>query len=106
MGELLTADHIDSKHVVQQGVNKEKEAFAIKDVYSGLFHMYACRSKTGGETSECIYHFVGKRALGYLYSDNSGEIIAACEALGIHHEGSQTGVPHTNAIIDGRIRPD
>ena len=35
-----------------------------------------------------------------LYSDNSGELQAAAEKLGVPHEGSQPGVPVSNAIAE------
>ena len=35
-----------------------------------------------------------------LYSDNSSELKAAAEKLGVPHEGSQPGVPVSNAIAE------
>ena len=99
-GEHLTADHLDSKHVEMQGINGEKEAFAIKDIYSGLLHLYPTKTKNAVETSDCIHHFIGSRPIGFLYSDNSGEIKKACKDIGMNHEFSQQGVPHTNSIIE------
>ena len=83
-----------------QGINGEKEAFAIKYIYSGLMHMYPTKTKSAEETAACIHHFIGSRPIGFLYSDNSGEISQACKDIGMAHETSQQGVPHTNSIIE------
>ncbi len=44
-GQLLTSDHVDSKARKMLGLIGEKEAFVIKDMFSGLGCMYAVNSK-------------------------------------------------------------
>ena len=104
-GQLLTSDHIDSKTKKQTGLVGEKEAYVIKDVFSGLVCLYPAQTKDGADTEICVRHFTGIPGIRKpkdvsMYSDQSGEIRVACRSLGILHDNSQPGVPQTNALIE------
>ncbi len=47
-GELLTSDHVDSKSKKIVGIAGEKEAYVIKDLWSGLQNMYLAPTKNAG----------------------------------------------------------
>jgi transposase InsO family protein len=98
-GDLLTADHVEATGI-SKGIRGEPVALNILDVFSVLNHFYPLMSKTADDACEAISHFIGKRPVGILYSDNSGELKAASKQLGIQTEFSQPGVPKTNAIIE------
>jgi hypothetical protein len=49
-GDLLTADHIDSKRKEMMGVNEERGAICVKDALSGLIHLYSVASKSANDT--------------------------------------------------------
>ena len=104
-GQLLPADHVDSKAKKSIGLGGEKVAFVIKDVFSGLICLYPVPSKDGKDTEMCLRDFVGipgdrKIKDISMYSDVSGEIRVACSNVGILHDKSQPGVPQTNALIE------
>ncbi len=104
-GQLLTSDHVDSKARKMLGLIGEKEAFVIKDMFSGLGCMYAVNSKNGADTEVCIRDFAGIPGIREakdinMYSDQSGEIRLACKNIGVLHDKSQPGVLQNNAFID------
>ena len=73
-GQHLTADHITSIKDNLLGATGDRNALVIKDIYSGLKHVYPARTKDADETTTAIRHFIGDRGARRLYSDNSGEI--------------------------------
>ena len=52
------------------------------------------------EPNRARNEFVGRRAVGIIYSDNAPEFKAACQQLSLVHETSQPGNPKTNGIIE------
>ena len=74
--ELLTSDHIDAKSDENKSFLGDREAYTIKDYYSGLLHCYPCKSKSSSEVYRCINHFCGSRKAKQMYSDRAGEIRA------------------------------
>ena len=39
-GRIVTCDHVDSQARYNIGIGGEVEAFVIKDLFSGLVHLY------------------------------------------------------------------
>jgi hypothetical protein len=99
-GDVITADHLDSKRASMMGLSGEKEALVIKDVWSKLKHIVPVATKNAEDTEMAIREFVGDRPVKLFYSDASGEIKKACKLLRLVHERSQPGVPQNNAIIE------
>ena len=99
-GQHLTADHITSKKDNMLGVTGDRNALVIKDLYSGLKHLYPTKTKNTEDTTESIRHFVGDRGARRLYSDNSGEIGKALKELRIMPHNSMPGEPQTNAVAE------
>ena len=67
---------------------------------SGLKNIYPVSSKNADDVELSIRHFCGERPVTGFYSDNSGELKKALKSMKILHEGSQPGVPQTNAVIE------
>ena len=44
--------------------------------------------------------FAGKRTIHKLYADRSGEINKSLKTLSLMRQGSQPGVPQTNAVAE------
>ena len=61
---------------------------------------YPSATKDAATSKLAIRHFIGGRAIRVVYSDNAGELKAACRELEILHEFSQTGNPKTNGIAE------
>ena len=78
-GEHLTADHITSVKDNMLGVTGDRDAFVVKDIHSGLQHLYPVKNKDAMETERRLKEFVGPRNVDVLYSDRSGEINLACK---------------------------
>ena len=70
----VTGDHITSLKERMLGVTGDRDAFTIREEYSGLRHLYPTKTKNAEETIMKIRHFCGDRKIGTFYSDNSGEI--------------------------------
>ncbi len=99
-GDLVTGDHLDSKHRAMVGFSGEKDAFTVLDIATNLRHIYPVGTKGAADTILSLKHFMGTRNIREFYSDNSGEIKKACKELIILHDGSQPGMPQTNGIAE------
>eukprot|EP00972_Heterocapsa_arctica_P004066 604152-Heterocapsa_arctica.AAC.1 len=75
-------------------------AFVLKDLYTTLKEFCPLASKNLADTIKALRYFRGAKTISIMYSDSSGEIIQACEGLGILHESSRPGVPQSNAVIE------
>ena len=99
-GEHLTADHITSVKDNMLGVSGDRDALVVKDIHSGLKHLYPTKTKTALDTERRLKEFVGPRNVDVLYSDRSGEINLACRNMRILPFNSQPGMPQNNAVIE------
>ena len=84
-GHTATGDHITSTAMKDSmlGISGDRDAFTIKEEFSGLKHMYPSKTKSRDETSMHVRHFCGDRCIETLYSDNSGEIGKAFKGLSV-----------------------
>ena len=99
-GDIVTADHMDTKRIKVQGFSGETDVFVIKDLFSGLLHGYPSPSHKHEWVQTWIRNFSGRRPVHLFYSDNAPEFIAAADRTGIAHEHSAPGQPRNNAIIE------
>ena len=94
-------DHlVTTKDSVNVGITGDIDALVINDTYSGLKGCYPSHTKDADSTAMAIRHFPGRRCITQTYADESGEIKAACNELGVVLEESEAGVPHTNGVIE------
>ena len=82
------------------GVTGDRDAFVVKDIHSGLKHLYPVQTKNAMETERRLKEFVGPWNVGVLCSDRSGEINLACRNMRILPFNSQPGMPQNNAVIE------
>ena len=61
---------------------------------------YPLPDKLAESTTMALRQFAGTRSIHKLYSDRSGEIGQALKDLGIMAQGSQPGLPQTNAVAE------
>eukprot|EP00969_Alexandrium_andersonii_P157672 6968184-Alexandrium_andersonii.AAC.1 len=61
------------------GIHGARDVFVVKDIYSGLRHAFAAKSRHENEVIECMKLLSGDRKwdIHKMYSDNAPEIIAA-----------------------------
>ena len=60
-GDHLTADHVTSLKDSMLGVTGDRDAFMVKDIYSGLKHLYPTKTKNAEDTEVALQNFIGKR---------------------------------------------
>ena len=106
-GDWLTFDHLYSGSLRARGIHKEPEGFVIKDVYSGLIHVFPVLGKDASYVTESLqfYRKRGKHVTEY-YSDNAQEFLSGVKALGTTtiHTTRTPGIPKTNSIIERTIQ--
>ena len=83
-----------------KGMFGEKEAYTIKDLYSGLIHCYPVPTKNSADVIHCLEHFRGERKIRRMYADRAGEIMKACAKVGAAKEPSRPGDPRNNSIVE------
>ena len=74
--------------------------FVITDIFSGLRAAYPAPDKSANSTTMAIITFAGMRVIHKLYAGRSVDISRALENLDIMPQGSQPGVPQTNAVAE------
>ena len=99
-GDLVTFDHLYSGSYRATGLGGEREGFVIKDVYTGLLHVYLVEDKSSFHLTTCIKAFSGRRKICQAYSDNAPEFLCSARDLQISLATSTPGIPHTNSIIE------
>ena len=77
-----------------------REAFTIKEFFSGLIHCYPVPTKSSQDVWKCLQHFRGERKISRMYADRAGEILKACTRLGIAKEPSRPGEPRNNSVVE------
>mgnify|MGYP001402740188 CR=1 FL=1 len=91
-GELLLPWSPDSK---------PKVSLIIQDAYSKFLGSYPSHAKAHKEIIMAVKRFLGPGTPAlHAYSDNSNEIIAAMEEMGILHDTSTPYCPESNGVIE------
>ena len=65
-GQQLTADHIISIKDNMLGVTGDRDAFVVKEIHSGLKHLYPVKTNDAMETEQRLKEFVGPRNVDVL----------------------------------------
>jgi hypothetical protein len=102
-GDVISADHLDSKSDLNVSHEGHRFALAVKDIWSRLFAIYPVLNKSGGLAFGALQHFIGTRKVKLCYTDGSGELKHACRRLGISRDVSDPGIPATNGIIERTV---
>ncbi len=68
-GDIITADHIDSQRATMMGLNGEREALVIKDVWSGYKWVYTSRYEDALDVTASVRDFVHGRKVSVMYTD-------------------------------------
>ena len=70
-GDIVTADHLDSKSDLNVSHEGHRFALVVKDVWSKLFAIYPVINKSGELTRSAMQHFIGGRRVKLCYTDGS-----------------------------------
>ena len=79
-GEL--ADHMDCRAAEATGVDEEREALVIKDLFSSLLRSYPVQTTGSRGTTTALQRYRGCGETRRLYSDGSAELKAAGMGFG------------------------
>ena len=71
--DLVTADHVDCRRSEMSGLDDQREALIIRDLYSGLIMVYPAPSKSTEDTIVPLYHYRGTHTVKFLYTDGASE---------------------------------
>ena len=74
-----------------KGLGQETTAMTVKDVFSGMTACYPVPSHHTEHVVGMLKHFVGRRHVDKVYSDNAPELIAGVRDLGWRRETSARG---------------
>ena len=85
---------------VGKGLDGSDDAFVVTDIYSGLRVAYPLPDKLADSNIMALRLFAATRSTEKLYSDRSGEISRVLKDLGVMAQGSQLGLPQTNALAE------
>ena len=97
-GEHLTADHITSLNDNMLGVTGDRDAFVVKDVFTGLKHLYPTKSKHAVDTEQSLQQFIGNRSAKMLYCDRAGAINSASKTIRIYQWKTNRGCRNTTPL--------
>lgn len=102
-GEMITLDH-KILNEDDQSRSNDRVTCVIQDKFSHLIHSYPGESKSAEETKYASQSFLGpEMKVKHVYSDNSPEVISACEQLGLSHDASTPHRPATNGIAEKAV---
>ena len=99
-GQHVTGDHMVTLDELGKGLDGGVDAVVITDIFSGLRAAYPAPDKSADSTTMAIRTFAGTRVIHKLYAGRSVDISRALENLDIMPQGSQPGVPQTNAVAE------
>ena len=102
-GDAVTLDH---KILNENDASRDNDRIAcvVQDKYSYLLQSYASETKDTADTKRALQRFAGPRMqIKHIYSDNSKEIKAACQELGLSHDTSTPHRPATNGIAEKAV---
>ena len=103
-GEHVCADHVVLHNAKSMGMNGERAALFIMDMFTRVPDLVPVKDKSAEETVRAIRYYMGDAALGRLYTDNSKELIAAGRELDTIHQTATPHRPQTNAFAERGIR--
>ena len=93
-----------SKGEKSRGLNGERAAVFIMDMFTRFTDLVPVADKTAEEALRAIRYFLGEHKDGRLYSDNSKELEVAAKELCVMHQAATPHRPQTNAFAERGIR--
>ena len=105
-GDHVTMDHIITRDLKDHGLDGERVALVVKNVYSKFRYIYPAEAK---DTESCINsfkHFLKvEDKIGTIYSDNAPELIAAARSLKARLVTSRAYVNENKSVIERESGP-
>ena len=76
-GDIVTADHIGCRRYEMIGINDERQALVVRDIYFGMIQVYPVYSNSTETTVDALHRYKGAHAIKLFYSDGARELGAA-----------------------------
>ena len=104
-GDHITIDHVVTRDLRDHGLESEKVALVVEDVFSKLRYVYPSPAKEADQCHEDLQHFlqVGDK-VGVVYSDNAPELKDGVKRMKFRHNTSRAYVDENKAVIEREIR--
>ena len=100
-GHHITIDHIITRDLKDHGLDGERVALVIKDVYSKFRYIYPAEAQ---DTDSCINSFKHclkvEDKIDTIYSDNAPELIAAARSLKASLVASRVYINEKKSVIE------
>ena len=104
-GDHITIDQAVTRDLRDHGLENEKVAFVVKDVFSKFRYLYPSPTKEADQCHEDLQNFlqVGDK-VGVVYSDNAPELKDAVKRMLFRHNTSRAYVDENKAVMEREIR--
>ena len=104
-GDHVAIDHIVTKDLRDFGIEGEKVAVVVKDVFTNFRYVYPSATKAGEEVYESLLHyFKVDDEVGIVYSDNAPELENATPKFRVRRNTSCPYVDESKAVVEREIR--
>jgi Integrase core domain. len=101
--DLVTGDYIQGREDSILAITGDRNAFVIKDLWSGIKQIYPSADRDADTTVIAIMDFLDTTPCKRFYSDDDRAIKDACKKCKVRHETSMPGIHETNAKIENAI---
>ena len=104
-GDHVTLDHVITRDLRDFGIEGEKVALIVKDVFTNFRFVYPASNKDSEQVYENLLHFFAvEDEVGTVYSDNAPELEGAIARYGVRHNTSRPYVDESKAVVEREIR--
>ena len=101
----ITIDHVVTRDLRDHGLENEKVAFVVKDVFSKFRYVYPSPTNEADQCHEDLQHLLqAGDKVGVVYSDKAPELKDAVKRMKFRHNTSRAYVDENNAVIEREIR--
>jgi hypothetical protein len=104
-GDLVTGNHIVTKHKMDRSIDGQRDAVVLYDVATMHLDCYPTGSRHADETLMALDHFIGpKETVKMFYTDAARELHSAAKTLGLCRDCSTPGRPESNGLAEAKVR--
>ena len=105
-GDHIPCDFLITGDEYEMGIDEEKCALIVKDIYSNFMYVYpSARKSAESVIILAMKHFISNEdEVGICYSDNAPELINAMKELKWRHVRSKAYISASNAVAERSIR--
>ena len=103
-GDSCTADHIICRGDASAGYKGERDCVMLYDRATRWLSGVPVQTKAAKHAYKAITQFAGRQKIRFMHTDESKELIKACDDHGIVHETSPPGIPQSNGLAETMVR--